>query len=346
MWYYEDARESNRREAFYFKVRHSLEKFNKHSMQRLKLLFVIGILLTLINNFISCQPEILPISYAFPTSTPLPPAPTKQITSNSLPLTEKWRWSGQTFELITITSDDKILVSVSQMWEGDKVIALDAYTGNIIWESEYIYNLRSIHADDKYVYVGSITFVRAYNLKTGQRVWEGAKQPALKRGGLYVYSTGKYLEVHDPNDGQRYLLDIDTGQTLLEGLKTNWDWTYRTWESVDRWPLVNNVMFINRSGRILAIHRAEPKQGWESTEGPFIGTIAFDGTLLYAIKEDATIVGLEPATGKIIGKIELIPNEAPPTVYGGYVTFYTIAASEKFVAAYYGNSQELIVFEK
>jgi hypothetical protein len=68
--------------------------------------------------------------------------------------------------------------------------------------------------------------------------------------------------------------------------------------------------------------------------------------LLYAIRGDAAIVGLDPKTGKQVGIIEMTPKEAPSQNKGGYTTYYTIAASDKLVVVYYSISQELIVFEK
>lgn len=300
----------------------------------------------------SCQPEAV-VKNVFPTFTPIPPEPTKQIISTTLPLTEKWRWSGQTFDLITITSDDKILVVVSQMWDGEKVIAFDAHTKNIIWESEYVRNLRSVHADDKYFYIGSITFVRAYDLKTGERRWEGAKQPNFKRGGLEVYSTGEQLEVYDPYDNHMYILDIETGQTIADELEEygKVHWTYSLGGSKSLWPIIDNLTFMNRDGRLVAIDKANRKTAWESTDTNFISRVASGDDTLYAVRDDAAIVGFEPETGETIGTIEMTPNQAPPTQPsdnggGVYLLYYTIAASDKFVAVYYGNSQEMIVFEK
>jgi hypothetical protein len=58
-------------------------------------------------------------------------------------------------------------------------------------------------------------------------------------------------------------------------------------------------------------------------------------------------VGLDAKTGQEVGHIEITPS---PTYYDEEGIFQdtlnTIVASDKYVAAYYGDSQELIVFER
>ena len=67
--------------------------------------------------------------------------------------------------------------------------------------------------------------------------------------------------------------------------------------------------------------------------------------ILYTIRGDAAIVGFDPKTGQQVGSIEIEP-EQDIVFRGGRVPYYAIAASDKFVVAYYSNSQELIVFER
>ena len=71
---------------------------------------------------------------------------------------------------------------------------------------------------------------------------------------------------------------------------------------------------------------------------------AFDN-LAYALRYDASIVGLDPETGEQVGVIEMAPNRTGEDD-GGVFTYYGITTSDKYVVIYYGNSQELIVFEK
>jgi len=84
---------------------------------------------------------------------------------------------------------------------------------------------------------------------------------------------------------------------------------------------------------------------WEiSDDARFIDVTAFD-KLAYALKYDASIVGLDPETGEQVGIIKMTPNHTKEDD-GGVFTYYGITTSDKYLAVYYGNSKELIVFEK
>lgn len=313
--------------------------------------------------------------------TPIPPEPTKQVTFNSLPLIEKWRWSGSIHSsgspAISI-DDERIAIAANEYFVGQKIAILDANSGQTIWESDNIANLSSLYANNKHVYVGSIRFVRAYDLETGLVLWEGAQQPKDKRGGLEVYPKGEQLEVYDFYGGRLSLLDIKTGQTIDElqlplpffkknniyysgacgnGYKMNCLsatnlsgkslWSRNFGDSIYSWPaFIDDTMFINAGGELFAFKAETGDIIWQTTGANFITPAVLGDNLLYAIRGDAAIVGLDPKTGKQVGIIEMMPNEAPSQNKGGYTTYYTIAVSDKLVAVYYSISQELIVFEK
>ena len=84
---------------------------------------------------------------------------------------------------------------------------------------------------------------------------------------------------------------------------------------------------------------------WEiSDKYRFLDVAGLDN-VAYAFRYDASIVGLDPETGEEVGVIEMIPNRTGEDD-GGFATYYGITTSDKYAAVYYGNSQELIVFEK
>jgi len=336
----------------------------------LVIIFIVGI------ACLGCNTQALPIESESATPTA---SPAKQIISNSLPLIEKWRWSGLIHNLfgppIVAISKDSIVIATPS---GKKrVVVFDVHTGNIIWEGDFISNLRSLHADNKRVYIGEIRYVKAYDLETGQVVWQGAEQDSFKRGGLLVYPEGERLQVYDPYDGFLYMLDSETGQTFE---KTQWSrlffkrgniyysgtcgtgiincldaingqsgetlWSNDFEGGLFRWPIfMDDIMFVNAGGQLVAVNTETGEFVWQSTAGNFVTEMALGNELLYAIRDDATIVGINPKTGDQEGVIEIIPEQNIEYT-GGYAPYYTIAASDKFVAAYYSNSQELIVFER
>jgi outer membrane protein assembly factor BamB len=333
------------------------------------LTIVIGLII-----FLGCGVKSTFVNSA-PTATIA--APTKQTVIDDLSLREIWRWSGH------ILNDPEIVIIedfvVLPTWErdGHKIVVFDAQTGKPIWESAYIRNLRSLHADEERIYAGSITYVRSYDLQTGEILWEGGKQPDFKRGGLYVYPKSENLEVYDPSEGYLYFLELKTGQKTDEIKLPNLffkqgsnyylsickDVTSNCFSAVDvlnerllwsrsfkgdifRWPeFTDDTMFINGGGELFAVRTQTGDIVWQSKESSFLTPAVFGEDGLYAIRDDTAIVGLDPETGKQVGVVEIKPKQ-DLTFKGGYKPYYTVAASNKYVVAYYSNSLELIVFEK
>lgn len=349
-------------------------------MKILKLLSnIITLAIVLVLGVACFDPQLKITPMVFSTPTSIPSDPTKQVTSISLPLVEKWRWSGLIYNSsglpMVVISEDRIVIAANE-FATEKVIVFDGRTGNTIWESGDIRNLRSLNADKKRVYVGSIRYVKAYDFVTGQELWEGAQQPSFKRGRLNVYPEGEELNVYDPYDSRLYILDAQKGQTIVEirqplpffkwnnvyysgvcggaamnclnavdALNGEQLWSHDFGGSVYSWPIfLNDMMFINAGGQLFAIKAKTGKIIWQSTGGSFVTPMALGDKFLYVIRDDAAIVGFEPKTGEPAGVIEVSPKQSLEYT-GGYVPYYTIAASDKFVAAYYSNSQELIVFE-
>jgi outer membrane protein assembly factor BamB len=124
------------------------------------------------------------------------------------------------------------------------------------------------------------------------------------------------------------------------------------------WPmLVDNIMYLD-AGSIYALNTETGDIYWRSEaayatnignrpQNSRVSRMAYSAGLLYVIRSDAAIVGLDAKTGREIGIVEISP---PPIYYDkdGLIrdTYYLIAASDKFVAVYYNDSQELIVFER
>ena len=133
--------------------------------------------------------------------------------------------------------------------------------------------------------------------------------------------------------------------------------------SPKRWPsVVDNIMYLD-AGNIYAIDAetgnihwqydavqpvTSPQTGIETIpENNYIPRVAYEDGMVYVVRSDATIVGLDGQTGQEVGQIEI---DSPPNYFDsdGFFrdTFYTIAVSDEFVAVYYNDSQELIVFKR
>lgn len=330
--------------------------------------------------FVGCHPEMEPVIFeSRPTSTP--PVPHKQVVSNSLPLVERWRWHGDVniggyFSPPAVkVNADRIIVAKREREEvRESVIAVDANTGKVIWETGDIENIKSLQAEDGRVYVGTIGFVRAFDIESGEKLWQGGEQSPSKKGRLVVYPKGKHLEVYDFDENLIYLLDSNTGQTLdrvsypsifFRYNNTNYSMTSgnhdleATVESTGEtlwsrdfegfiylWPaFINDTMLINAGGKLFAVDTKNGNINWQTPDSDFITGVTLGDSLAYAIRQDAAIVGFDSGTGEQVGTIEMSPHRTREDD-GGYVKHYAIDASEEYVAVYYGNSQELILFEK
>lgn len=306
-------------------------------------------------------------------------APSKQILSNTLSLVEQWRWSG-VVDISVAVEDRIIIISRDKNSSDRRITVFDAGTGNVLWQSEVINGILSVTADEKRVYIGTILDVQAFDLETGQKLWRGAEQPSMKKGTLNVYSKGDRLEVYDPMGPAMYILDSATGQTvdkISKSLFIRWNeidysvirgnyfleasdaksnrtlWSYAFPGHIERWPaFIDDIMLLNSRGQIFGLKPRTGEIVWQTPDTQttfihpqYISKVALQDHLAYALRYDAAIVGFNSKTGNEVGIIKMIPNHTLEDDKGD-VKYYGIATSDRYVAVYYGNSQELLVFEK
>lgn len=344
------------------------------------MIFMLGLAIS------GCQP-VLPsgVWQTSMTSTPSVPASAKQITLNTLPLVEQWRWSSDV-DFLSISlprgaATENRIVVIRREGADQMIIVFDTNTGNHIWKSEVVANVvRSLAVDEERIYIGTITYVQAFDLETGQELWRGAEQPSMKRGGFAVYSKEDWLEVYDILEPVVYILDAATGQIVDEIPKSlffRWDevdysivrgnylleardvtsneklWSHAFPGYIDGWPVFSgNTMLLTSRGQIFGVRTRTGEVVWQTpdtqttfTHPEYITGVVLQGNLAYALRYDAAIVGFNPETGEQVGIIKMLPNRTMEDD-AGEVKYYAIATSGKFVAVYYGNSQELIVFER
>jgi hypothetical protein len=311
------------------------------------------------------------------TSTPSVPPRSKEVRLNTLPLVEKWRWSGNINSVSVsrpaiVVTNDRVVIPV---WNDafQRVVVFEAHTGNPIWESED-FGITSIAADERHVYIGLIKWVQAFDLENGRVLWRGAEQPGMERGALVVYPKGSTLEVYDIGEALLYILDVETGQTIniietpplffredqtdyvivagnhylgaKDSVTGEKHWTHDFGGFLYDWPVfVNEIMVLNAGGRIFAVKAKTGEVLWRTEDARFITGLALQDKVVYAVRDDAAIVGFNPETGEQVGIIEMEPSHTRANDRRA-TPHYAIAASDEIIAVYYGNSQELIVFER
>jgi len=265
-----------------------------------------------------------------------------------------------------------------------RLIVFDATNGNVMWNkpfdsSPYPNNFNSLYADKKQIYIGSSNYVQAFNLNNGELLWMGAEQPWDKRGTLDVYyqegvveaysdytlyildpQTGKTIETIESPEilmkvGEKYYETYDPNYHILEAKNITTDtlfWSKNLHEKIQLWPIfINDKMYLSlgadygiNNRQIVALSTRDSQILWRS-DG-YVSNVTLSQDLLFAIKGDASIVAINAITGEQMGEVTMEPAQTYQYKGTQHWGDYLIAASDKYVAAYYGDSQELIVFER
>ena len=217
--------------------------------------------------------------------------------------------------------------------------------------------------------------MEAYDITSGKVLWQGAEQPKFKRGGLSVYPNGENLDVYDSVEGKLYVLNARTGETLefvewphiivrkdgnyysrncgykycyfnLSNPTESKLWQHQFDGFPRIWPIfIDGLVYVGTDTGIYAIEIETGDIHWQSTDD-YVTGIGIGDELVYAVAADAAIVGLNLETGQLVGKVEMEPDRTvQDDVELGHNTSYSIAVSDKYVAVYYGNSGELMVFQ-
>ena len=132
--------------------------------------------------------------------------------------------------------------------------------------------------------------------------------------------------------GEEYVgIDLNTGKTL---------WRTLSGGRIDSWPVLldNNLIIAPGDGRrhiLLSLHIENGRELWR-TEKEFSPATALCGNELFALRNDATLVRLDPTTG--LGEDEIAFS--PASINAGAAAYW-LACNEQTVFVYFGDSQEL-----
>lgn len=290
--------------------------------------------------------------------------------------------SGHTPNLV-ITDNHLVLAAFDSQVQA-RIIAFDINTGEKVWERPYSAtkapnNFDSINADNARVYVGSGRYVQAFDLKDGQLLWTGADGSAGIPGPLNVYPQDDKIQGYSYYDYVLYILDSLTGETLetstVPGILIRmagtdygeyghdyvWAQNIRTqqllWKQnlgkkIQLWPLFfDDTMYVSAGEdygtddrQIFALSIQTGKILWQSAD-EFVSNITYGQEMIFSVQGDASIVALSPESGQMVGQIAMEPAETFQKRGGQRRGDYLVAASNEYLATYYHDSRELIVFE-
>ncbi len=318
------------------------------------------------------------------SSSEATPIPSRQITRNSLQLQEIWRkqdiHGGQTGLLSTETV--VVVANYNRQALQYRLQGFEVSTGEMIWEVRLPRRVRvdSLIARDDRLYVAVTWEIQAYQLSDGQRLWQTQGEPYDRSGyrlgwideNIVNYSSVvgenyRLMSVYGANSGalihqeqipinpmpllttarleykgewgQLFAFDRNSGQQL---------WQLPLSGNPQHQPvLVGPKLLMATSGKqesIAALYAIDAINGalqWYTLEDDLVSNFAVIDQTVYAIRDDGSLVGLDLDTGQEVGTIEFNTAQTYPNQ-----NTYQLSAGEHNLFVYYGDSRELIAFQR
>lgn len=196
--------------------------------------------------------------------------------------------------------------------DNDEVIALDPRTGEILY--------RQSEGD----------------------VWSHIQKDQIDFA--YVIETEQVGPVTNITWSGLRVVDLQTGQVLWE----------RPGYYIERWPsFVEDDIVFQLGQPCYDITRADVRTGqvvWQTGDndpgGDYLSNFAIVGSRLYTLREDLTLVALDLATGAISGTLKFDGPPATTICTSKGSDVYWVTADGPYVAVYFGDSRELILFKE
>ncbi len=323
-----------------------------------------------------------PIRTSYPTSTPSSP-PREIGQTQNFPWRERWRVKvgllqhnyHRNARNLTVTEEGVAIVD--DTWT---LRFIEADTGHLRWAVELSGPVDTLASDEAKVYAAGDAgqIVEAYDLKTGELAWKAdITLPSgsgyylnLQERGLYVYQLGKEeaIYIFDRQTGKNLdkirILDIGPRSANLL-LSKDQEWLQSTDEAVvfvkagqvvwqtdlggvpQKFPWLHDDLFIVyfKNDRtvfdgLAGLDMTTGRLIW-SRPGEFFSNFVIVDNLLYVISQAADVLVINPENGQTVGQAEFSPD----TVDIAH-PISAIAADREMLYVYFGDSQELIAFEK
>lgn len=256
---------------------------------------------------------------------------------------------------------------------------LKARSGETLWEVTQFPDVVTLATDGRRLFVITRRELQSYDLARGELLWRTSEHMRgyAKYG---FQSVGEDILIYFADDiswnrREQTLLRYDAQngtvkemnrfevppnvRLILTSSSTNY-WTDgdRIWAEdrashqvrwqvgierrLDYWPVLSGSSLIYASGfypRLYAVDTATGILQWMYTD-PLVSNFVLGDNILYTIRQDGALVGIDPRTGQEIGRIQFSPAETEKGSPRSIV--YWVAASDNYVFVYFGDSQELI----
>jgi outer membrane protein assembly factor BamB len=323
-----------------------------------------------------------PIRTSYPTSTPSsPPREIDQI--QNFPWRERWRVKVGLLQhnyhknAGNLTATEAGVVIVDDTWT---LRFIKADTGNLRWVVELSGPVDTLVSDEDKVYAAGDAgqIVEAYQLQTGELAWKAditlpdhsGYYLNLQERGLYAYQLGQEeaIYIFDRQSGKNLdkirILDMGQRSTNLlllgdqEWLQANDEaivfvradqvvWQTNLGGVPQKFPWLHDnlsIVYFKNDRTVFdglaGLDRSTGSLIWDRP-GEFFSNFIIVDDLLYVISKEADVLVINPENGQTVGQAEFSPDTidiAHP--------ISAVAADRDMLYVYFGDSQELIAFEK
>lgn len=319
---------------------------------------------------------------SFSPNSPTPTS-SRQFTHNSLGLQEVWRsrnvWLPITGPKFTVADSTVVIANHDPNASLHyRLQALNTKLGRQLWEIDLPQRVgvHSLLIEERRLYVGIDWEIQAYDLANGQLLWQTPGEPIQRtryelvwsNGTLINYSTVlqedySLMSVYNPSTGTLLQQEKVSAFPLLTTAKVEYrgscdqlsainipskkvKWQTRLSGCPQHKPvLIDSSLLVATYSdyrSIAGLHLISTVDGrviWYALEDDLVSNFAIIDRTVYTIRRNGDIVGLDLDSGQEIGVIQFNTDQTDPSQNA-----YWLAANERQLFAYYGDSRELIAF--
>lgn len=252
--------------------------------------------------------------------------------------------------LLAFSNEKIIFLGSDDQLEREKIVALDALTGNIVWQIDNPNGL-SLVASNSAIFVGGIGEVFAFDSRNGDKLW--STQLPLSRSVANMYLAENSLTV-DTVSSRYFILDVETGEILQ---RVDYDaeeniplWRQFSYGASWQAPVLQKDIIYGRTGerygRAFAVRGSSENILWR-TEDNIISNVSTTMADAYVLSMDGKLISIALKDGgqKIILEFDAVPFQLTSEATGGYRYPYYVLVSEQKIYVFLGDSAQLFAFQ-
>ncbi len=259
------------------------------------------------------------------------------------------------------------------------IMAFAGSNGEVLWRGVFGQGA-AINAASSSLYVSMLSTtkdVRAYDVQTGQILWEAS--PKGIRNVLRLYVFDEIVHVNGSNE-TFFSLQANTGEELwkseyqygndiyirtdeiifrrsgtsLQAIDTQSEkliWEADVEQIFSQGPFfTDETVFIRTvpdgSGRVYAIDRHSGEILWHTEKNVASNNVAATNTIVYLLTEQGQLLGLDARSGELITSVEFQPNPFLLRDSIGHLGYYVAVDEEAgLLYAVLGDSRQLFAFK-